>query len=189
MQQHKKRTIPEGTSIVPSVFYTKRRFLKMTTVPEQLEALLIKKFETEEFQHLFLVEIKQSGDKIQVFIDSDNAVLFEHCVQISRYLESAIEENNWLGEKYTLDVSSAGVGAPLVLHRQYKKNIGRTLSVDVKDDHKNVKGILTEVHDDSIVISYEEKVRVEGKKKKELIQVNKQIALDNINKAVVKITF
>jgi ribosome maturation factor RimP len=162
----------------------------MTSLTEKLTELLEEKFQEENFSHLFLVEIKQlPGDVIQLFLDSDEAVTYEHCVKISRYLEAQIEENNWLGEKYTLDVSSAGVGAPLMLKRQYYKNIGRNVTVEVNDDHKHIKGKLAEVTDSHIKVVYEEKVRIEGRKKKELRTIEREIPFENIKKTVVTVSF
>lgn len=162
----------------------------MMALVEKLQELLDIKFQEEAFQHLFLIEIKQApGDVIDIFIDSDTGVMFQHCVRVSRYLEEHIEENEWLGEKYTLNVSSAGIEAPLKLKRQYVKNIGREVSVDLKDDHKNLKGELTTVTEENITVVYEEKVKIEGKKKKELITVTKEVPFDNINKTTVKVSF
>ncbi len=157
---------------------------------EKLEELLNQRFQEEEFQHLYVVEIKHlPGDLIQVFLDSDEAVLFEHCRKLSRHLEHNIEENGWLGEKYTLEVCSYGVGTPLKLHRQYVKNIGRTLNVQLIDDHKHVEGILKTVNEESIILFYTEKIRIEGKKKKELVEFNPEIPFSQIQKATVKISF
>jgi len=162
----------------------------MISLTEKLTALLDQKFQEEEFSHLFLVELKHSAnDIIQVFLDSDNSVTYEYCVKVSRYLEEHIEEGAWLGEKYTLDVSSAGLDAPLKLKRQYLKNIGRDVSVEVKDDHKHVKGVLSEVNEDSVVVEYEEKVKVEGRKKKELMTIRKEIPFDNIKKTIITVSF
>lgn len=162
----------------------------MVALTEKLESLLKKRFEEEEHQHLFIVEIKQlPGDLIQVFIDSDDAVLFSHCKRISRFLEQEIEEQGWLGEKYTLEVSSPGVDAPLKLQRQYIKNIGRTVNVKLVDDHKHIEGILKEVTEEQIVVFYTEKVRLEGKKKKETVEINKEIPFSKIEKTIVKISF
>lgn len=162
----------------------------MVVLTEKLENLLKKKFEEEEYQHLFVVEIKQMpGDLIQVFIDSDEAVLFSHCKRMSRYLEQEIEEHGWLGEKYTLEVSSPGVGAPLKLQRQYVKNIGRTVNVQIVDDHKHIEGVLKTVTEEGIVVFYTEKLKVEGKKKKELVEFNKEIPFSSIQKTIVKISF
>ncbi|BDS14636.1 ribosome assembly cofactor RimP [Aureispira anguillae] len=162
----------------------------MISLTEKLTALLEQKFQEEEFSHLFLIELKQlTNDVIQVFLDSDNSVTYEHCVKISRYLEEHIEEGGWLGEKYTLDVSSAGVGAPLKFKRQYLKNIGRNVSIEVNDDHKHIKGTLTEVKDSSVVIEYEEKVKIEGRKKKQLMTIRKEVSFDNIKKTIITISF
>lgn len=162
----------------------------MISLTEKLTELLEKKFQEEAFSHLFLVEIKQlPGDVIQLYLDSDEAVTYEHCVKISRFLEAEIEEHGWLGEKYTLDVSSAGVGSPLLLKRQYYKNIGRNVTVEVEDDHKHVKGELAEVTDSHITVVYEEKVRIEGRKKKELRTIKREIPFENIKKTVVTVSF
>lgn len=162
----------------------------MISLKDKLEQLLDDKFQEEEFSKLFLVDLKiLPGDNIEIFLDSDENVLFQHCARISRYLEEHIEENKWLGEKYKIDVSSSGVGSPLILHRQYVKNIGRNVAVQVDNDHKSIKGVLTEVNDDTIVVSYEEKVKIEGTKKKELITIKKEIPFSNIKKTIVKISF
>lgn len=162
----------------------------MISLTEKLTALLEQKFQEEEFSHLFLVELKHStNDVIQIFLDSDSSVTYEYCVKLSRYLEGHIEEGGWLGEKYTLDVSSAGVGAPLQFKRQYVKNIGRNVSVEVKDDHKHIKGVLTEVNEDSVVVEYEEKVKIEGRKKKELTTIRKEVPFDNIKKTIITVSF
>jgi ribosome maturation factor RimP len=162
----------------------------MISLTEKLTTLLEQKFQEEEFSHLFLVELKHSvNDVIQVFLDSDTSITYEYCVKVSRYLEAHIEEGGWLGEKYTLDVSSAGLGAPLLLKRQYVKNIGRNVSIEVKDDHKHTKGVLAEVNEDSVVVEYEEKVKIEGRKKKELMTIRKEISFDNIKKTIITVSF
>jgi ribosome maturation factor RimP len=162
----------------------------MVSLTEKLTELLEEKFQEDAFSHLFLVEIKQlPGDVIQLYLDSDEAVTYEHCVKISRYLEAAIEEHGWLGEKYTLDVSSAGVGTPLVMKRQYHKNVGRNVNVEVNDDHKHIKGKLETVTDTHITVVYEEKVRIEGRKKKELRTIKREIPFENIKKTVVTVSF
>lgn len=162
----------------------------MITLTERLHTLLEEKFQEEDWSHLFVVDIKQlPSEMIQVFLDSDEAVTYEHCTKISRFLEQHIEENGWLGDRYTLDVSSAGVGAPLVLKRQYYKNIGRNVTVELEDDHKHLKGVLAAVSEEHITVTYEEKVRLEGRKKKELRTVEQQVPFENIKKTIVTVSF
>lgn len=152
----------------------------------KITSLLETKFEEEFFNDCFLVEINQNNSKLEIFVDSDSNITFEKCRKISRYLEQHIDENGWLGEKYTLEVSSPGITRPLLFKRQYAKNIGRKLEVKLKDEGKQ-KGVLVNVTDEAIHL--EEKVRVkEGKKKVNKILTH-EIAYENIEKAIVKISF
>jgi ribosome maturation factor RimP len=163
----------------------------MVEIREKLIELLDLKFSEEGNSSFFLVDITCTDkDKIQVFIDKDGGLKLEDCVGISRYLEKNIEENNWLSENYSLDVSSPGVGAVLKLKRQYQNNIGRLLSLETNQNSSEIKGKLIGVEDSYISVETVERVLVEeGKKKKKEITVQKEIAFDDIKKAVVKIAF
>ena len=156
-------------------------------IEKQIESLLAKKFLEEEFQDCFLIEVNHpASNKLDVFIDSDSGVTFEKCQKISRYLEATLDEEGWLGEKYVLEVSSPGISRPLVLQRQYKKNIGRTLKVNLKDEAKK-EGVLTEVQEDLIVL--EETITEKQGKKKIKKKILTPIPFAKITKAVVKISF
>jgi len=74
---------------------------------------------------LFLVELKVSGrNQIAVFIDGDHGVPISSCVELSRHIESLLDREI---EDYELEVSSSGIDKPLVMPRQFKKNIGREI--------------------------------------------------------------
>ena len=157
-------------------------------IEEKIRELLEEKFQEEEFQDCYLVEMKhhQSNKRVEVYIECDNALTHEKCQKISRYLEGFIDENQWLGEKYILEVSSPGIGRPLRLKRQYHKNIGRRIEVDFIEGKPHT-GQLIEVNDDTITIEYEIVVKDGKKKRKEMFQ--HIIPFDNIKKAKVKVTF
>ncbi len=155
-------------------------------VERKIEKLLLEKFEEEEYADFFIIEVMQNNKKLQVFIDSDSNIDFTNCRKISRYLEEHIDENNWLGEKYILEVSSPGIDRPLKFPRQYKKNIGRRMEVLTKEDEK-VSGTLIEVKEEEIVLEY--KVRIKEGKKKRTEIVQKAIAFENINRAIIKFSF
>jgi ribosome maturation factor RimP len=80
---------------------------------------------------VFLTDvIVKHGNSIHVFIDGDQGVTIDDCVAISRHIESNLNRDE---EDFNLQVSSAGVDQPLKFVRQYIKNIGRKLSVELKD--------------------------------------------------------
>lgn len=154
---------------------------------ERINDLLDQLFATEAFSDCFLVEIKHSGKKLEVFIDSDGTMDFEKCRAISRHIEQDyLDVEQPMGESYTLEVSSPGVGRPLKFYRQYPKNVGRTLEVTL-DDGEKYTGKLLRVNPNDITL--EAKVRrQEGKRKKTVVEET-EIAFDAIKKSIVKISF
>lgn len=154
-----------------------------------LRELVNSKFteDAETFPNFYLVDLTVAANKkVEVFIDSDTGINFDHCRMVSRYLEAFIDQEGWFGEKYTLEVSSPGVDRPLEMVRQYRKNIGRLVKV-TPIEGKVTKGTLTTVEDDHFVISFVEKVK-EGKKNKK-VTVEQSFTYEEVKSTVVKISF
>lgn len=125
----------------------------------------------------FLVDVEVSkDDKIVVEIDHVDGVWIEDCVELSKYIESRLNRDE---EDYELEVGSAGLGQPFKVPQQYINFIGKEVEVlDV--DGKKVKGILKEVNDNSFVVTVEEKVKVEGKKRPVLQPVDHTYQMDKV---------
>lgn len=152
----------------------------------QIRKLARKGIETLEYADCFITEVKVNGNKIEIFLDSDEGISFLKCRKISREVEAVIDEKEWWGGKYTLEVSSAGIGRPLVSQRQYPKNIGRQMVVKTSAGEK-VKGELKAVDDDGIVLTYQV-IEKEGKKKKK-VQKDHPIQWEEIEEAKIKASF
>ncbi|MFZ9660631.1 MAG: ribosome assembly cofactor RimP [Chitinophagaceae bacterium] len=138
----------------------------------------------EEEPEYFPIEIKiKPTHNIKVFIDGDNGVTIEKCVRINRKMNKLIEENGLYPEgDFSLEVSSPGIGEALKLHRQYHKNIGRSVEVVLADD-RVMEGLLKEVSEAAIVVE-----TTTGKnKKKEVVQHT--IPFDQIKTTKVQVTF
>lgn len=124
---------------------------------------------------LFLVDIKISpSNEIEVIIDSDTNVNVDTCIKLSRQIESHFDRET---EDFQLTVSSAGIGQALKLERQMRKVLDREVEVLLTNGIK-LKGLLVDVDATSITIKYEEKVVVEGKKRKQTIETNRKIEVD-----------
>ncbi|MEL7020595.1 MAG: ribosome assembly cofactor RimP [Bacteroidota bacterium] len=157
-----------------------------STVPK-IERLLEEKFKEEEFEDCYIVEIEHPADnRLHVFLDSDSGITFEKCRKISRYLEAFIDEEGWMGEKYTLEVSSPGLSRPLKLKRQYPKNVGREVEVITTTGEK-LKGKMIAADDQQIKIEYTERIK-EGKKKRN-VTIQKEILHETIQSTKIKISF
>ncbi|MBR2333695.1 MAG: ribosome assembly cofactor RimP [Rikenellaceae bacterium] len=117
---------------------------------------------------LFVVEVTISpANDICVVLDSDASVSVDDCVALSRAMSARIEEQT---DDFSLVVTSAGIGQPLKLLRQYHKLVGRSIEVVLTDGTK-ILATLDAADDQGITVSYQEKVAVEGKKRKQLVDV------------------
>ncbi len=135
-------------------------------------------------EDVFLVEVKViPGNNIKVFLDADNGITIEKCIKVNRTLYNQIEESELFpNNDFSLEVSSPGVEEPLKLHRQYKKNIGRTVEVTMNDETKK-EGKLTVVSEDEIII--EQKA---GEGKRSVIQTT-NILFNQVKHTKVLVTF
>lgn len=159
-------------------------------------ALRIEQLVQEMLEHqdssLFLVEISfsnsKNSQKVIVHLDGDQGISIDVCAEISRKLGAAIEEEDLIRESFTLEVSSPGLDLPLKLHRQYIKNVGRKLKV-LKQDNTTIKGVLTAVSEQQIVVQEEQKVKSKDKSKKEGETKEVVIPFEDIKKTNVLATF
>lgn len=139
-----------------------------------------------ENSDLFLVNATVSGDnKIEVLIDSPAGVNITTCMEISRQLEEKLDRDT---EDFELTVASAGIGYPFLVEGQYKKNIGNSVEIRLKEQG-SLNGILKAFNGDHLVIECEEKKAVEGKKKKETVKTEKTVYLSDIKQIKDIVTF
>ncbi|MDB5143040.1 MAG: rimP [Mucilaginibacter sp.] len=133
---------------------------------------------------LFLVDVKMhTNGKLIVLVDGDKGIGIADCAQISRHVGFHLEEENVVDTAYNLEVSSPGVDAPLILPRQYVKNVGRSLAIKMADGSKK-EGKLTGITEDAVII--EEINKQKGKKAETIESV---IPLTQITETKVLISF
>lgn len=138
----------------------------------------------QEEPSYFCVEIKiKPTNNIKVFLDGDQGLPIEKCTFLNRKLYRIIEEEAWFPEgDFSLEVSSPGVDEPLLLKRQYIKNIGRKVLVTLLDGSEK-EGVLKSVGADDITLEW-----TEGKGKK-AVQQELQITFEHIKSTIVQIQF
>ncbi|GAB1417699.1 hypothetical protein MASR2M12_04640 [Bacteroidales bacterium] len=97
----------------------------------------------------FVVDIVlKNEDIVYVFLDSDTALTIDHCVEVSRAIETRLNRDE---EDVELRVSSAGLDHPLSLPRQYVKNVGRKIRLEMLDGSSHL-GKITEAGNQSVTI-------------------------------------
>ncbi|MFV0304375.1 MAG: ribosome assembly cofactor RimP [Moheibacter sp.] len=141
----------------------------------------------EENTSLFLVDWKISLDNaIEVLVDGDEGVPIDEIVRISRHVEHNLDREE---DDFSLKVSSAGVGNPLTIPRQYKKNLGRKLKVTKADGGKDIEGEITSADEESVTLKWSVREPKPVGKGKHTVEKEEKIEYNNIKKAVIKIVF
>jgi ribosome maturation factor RimP len=132
----------------------------------------------------FLVEIKiKPTNNIKVFVDGDQGVSIEKCVQFNRALYKKLEETALFPNgDFSLEFSSPGLDEPLKLHRQYRKNIGRQVELVMQDGTKT-EGRLLEVSEDGVIVE-----EIKGRNKKKEV-INHTFLFDNIKTTKIQVVF
>lgn len=158
-------------------------FYKIMTFKEKVNGLIVEAL--LEKPSIFLIDLAVSDAfKISVGLDGDTGVALQDCIDISRAIENNLDREE---QDFSLEVASVGVGSPLKLVRQYKKNIGRTLIVTTNTE--KIEAELVEANDVFIILSWEAREPKKIGKGKETVQKEQQIPYTEIKEAIVTVTF
>ena len=124
--------------------------------------------EALEGTKMFRVTLKVSKDNvIDVALDSDEDITIDDCVAVNDAVLAAFDRDE--GEDYELTVGSYGITSPLLMPRQYRKNIGYEVEV-LTGDGRKLKGVLTDADDEGFTLTMTVKRKLEGKKRPEMVE-------------------
>ena len=139
-----------------------------------------------ERQDLFLIDFDILSDyTIRVVLDGDNGVLVEDCMFISRAIEHHLDREE---QDFSLEVLSSGATSPLVLPRQYKKHIGRSLEIKTNEGER-IEGELVDTNENMVTLKWKTREPKPVGKGKVTVTKEATIAFNNIEQAKVKIKF
>ena len=100
--------------------------------------------------------VKENGELyLRIYIEKDGGITLSDCEALSRRVSDLMDEKDPIKDPYFLEVSSPGLNRTLFTEEHYKRFIGREVMVKFTksvDGKKNIKGILKEVNEDSIVV-------------------------------------
>jgi len=116
---------------------------------------------------LVTLTVSPSND-ILVEVDRLEGVDVEFCADLNHFL---VEKLDAVEPDYSLEVGSLSLTDPFKTRTQYFKNLGHDVEVlakGEKDEWKKFKGLLVSVDDETFSVDIQERVAVEGKKRKEL---------------------
>ncbi|MBE0551662.1 MAG: hypothetical protein IH619_04705 [Ignavibacterium sp.] len=119
--------------------------------------------EIAEKLNFFVIDINFRGDSrkkiIEVFVDAEKNIDADNLAEISREINSIIEEQDIIQQAYRLDVSTPGVDRPLKFLKQFPKHINRNFEVTYKtgDEIKTINGKLLSVEREELTFLSDKK--------------------------------
>ena len=130
----------------------------------------------------FLVDVKMNANNaITIHFDKNEGVLIEDCISITKHVESVFDRDY---QDYELSVCSAGLSEPFKVREQYLKNIGKEVSIKLKDG-KRKSGVI-KFFDENLILEVLKKKK--GSKKDYAIE-EIIIPIDQIKETKLKINF
>lgn len=108
--------------------------------------------------------VKENGELyLRIYIEKDGGITLSDCEALSRRVSDLMDEKDPIKDPYFLEVSSSGLNRTLFTEEHYKRFIGREVMVKFTksvDGKKNIKGILKEVNEDSIVVEADQLINI-----------------------------
>jgi ribosome maturation factor RimP len=135
---------------------------------------------------LFIVDVTVSAaSHIEIEIDSPTGVSVNDCLLVSRHIEASLDREQ--GD-FSLEVASPGLDKSLRIVAQYLKNVGREVKV-VSTDGTELIGLLSQADETGFDVTTEQKIKLEGKNKKELVTEVHRFAYDKVKTTHIIISF
>ena len=138
--------------------------MKVNALVEQI-AEIVKPIAEELSYDIYHIEyVKESGEYyLRIYIEKDGGITLSDCEALSRRVSDLMDEKDPIKDPYFLEVSSPGLNRTLFTEEHYKRFIGREVMVKFTksvDGKKNIKGILKEVNEDSIVVEADQLINI-----------------------------
>ena len=130
-----------------------------------------------EGKEYFLVDASvDDQNKITIEIDHKDGVWIEDCCELSRFIEAHFDRDV---EDFELEVGSAGIGQPFKVLQQYINSIGYDVEL-MTAEGKKLEGYMKSADEQGFVVTVEEKQKLEGKKRPQMVEVDKAFGYGDV---------
>ena len=115
-------------------------------------------------------------NKITVEIDHKDGVWIEDCCELSRFIEEHFDRDV---EDFELEVGSAGIGQPFKVLQQYINSVGYDVEL-MTAEGKKLEGSMKSADEQGFVVTVMEKQKIEGKKRPQMVEVDKAFGYGDV---------
>lgn len=134
----------------------------------------------------FLVDLQVADNNaIVIVMDGDDGFSIQDCISFNRHMEQSLDREL---EDFSIQVASPGLDQPFMNVRQYMKNVGRDVKVKAIGK-RPITGKLIQADEAGCVVRTRNKERIEGRKAKQWVEEDFNLAYAEIEETKVVIAF
>ena len=147
--------------VVGIIFYRKVVvFTKRADIEAKTEALVMPIIEANNLELVDVEYVKEGSDYyLRVYADKEGGITIGDCEIVNRALGDLLDQDDYIGDAYILEVSSPGLTRPLKKEKDYAKSIGKLIDIKLYKAVEGIKeytGILKEYDKDNITIEVDD---------------------------------
>jgi ribosome maturation factor RimP len=147
------RKTPDGV-----FWFLWQRFMKK--VNAALEERLTKLITSMGYELFGCEQLPQGGmTLLRLYLDSPKGITIEDCSRVSRQVSALLDVEDPIQGRYTLEVSSPGIGRPLFTLEHFKRYLGKRVKIRLLvpiNQRRQYKGLLSRVENEQIYLLVEE---------------------------------
>jgi len=118
-----------------------------------------------DYEIYYIEYVKENGEYyLRIYIDKeDGRISLSDCEAMSRRVSEVMDVKDPIKDAYFLEISSPGLNRGIYTEEHYKKYINNEVQIRFTkslNGKKNIKGILKEVKENSIIIDAEGNIEI-----------------------------
>ena len=124
------------------------------------EQLIMPIIEANQFELVDVEYVKEGSIwYLRAYIDKEGGITINDCEAVARQMNELLDQEDFIPDSYTFEVSSPGLGRPLKKEKDYIRNMGKPVEIRTYraiERCKEFSGILTAYDKESVTISEED---------------------------------
>lgn len=124
------------------------------------ERFLLPLLEQQRFELVDVEYVKEAGNwYLRAYIDKEGGITVDDCENVSRALSDWLDQEDFIEDSYTLEVSSPGLGRPLKKEKDFERSLGEEVEVRLykpREGQKEYTGILKAYDKETVTVETED---------------------------------
>lgn len=124
------------------------------------EHFLLPLLKKHQFELVDVEYVKEAGNwYLRAYIDKEGGITVDDCEVISRALSDWLDQEDFIDDSYTLEVSSPGLGRPLKKDKDFERSLGEEVEIRLyksREKQKEFAGVLKAYDKGTVTIETED---------------------------------